>query len=91
MCSAMPASSPPVRVTSQPAISPNANRSKNSGEFWVPCASAKSVAVTTIATHLLPEKRAEGLQQVAPEEVLLPGRLQRGREQHHRGADGGGP
>ena len=80
----MPASRPPVRVTSQPAISPNANRSKNSGKFWAPCASANSVrGAATIATQRLREQRAERLQQVAAEEVLLPRGLQRGGQQDH--------
>ena len=33
----------------RPAIRPKANRSKNSGKFWVPCASANSPEVISSA------------------------------------------
>ena len=41
-----------MRSTSQPAIRPNMNRSKNSGKFCTPCAIANSVEVTSSAIHL---------------------------------------
>src|SRR3954463_9878677 len=50
MCSAMPASRPPTRITMRPAIIPKANRSKNSGKFWTPWASANRPEVTNRAS-----------------------------------------